>query len=309
MRVMRYDLVCRVRTMLLIALAALLYSPMGLAQEVKLDRVIGNWSIYCSENTTVRDCSLVTGAVADDDAKVWVKIAFAFSSPSEIQMTVRTPHLSRLKLSPGVSIAADDHHLGRVFIQDCYETSCQTTVALDPRIFRGFALSKVATFAYPTAEREGEALAINFEQFVLALNELAKAVFPPRTMAAMPVEGRPVQFRVELRKHPTTVRWGKPLKTCHNLPASKVVSVSSNFEIAEEKDFDQWLDGMKRCDGDVAWISSLTGEHGTALGVWGQTSKFVVYQKVKEKMPYVVTKGPLGEPQQPSSSTTGTGWR
>jgi len=191
--------------MMIALIASVSLSSTSLAQEVTLKSTVANWSIYCLKNVSEikpQDCSLVTAAVGESDPNVWVRVGLTQSSPQEMEMTIRTPRLEHLK--KGISIRTEDGQLGRAFIDTCDGSSCQTTVAVEPRMLRGLLAAATVTFEYQTSDEEGAALAVNTQQFAEALNEFNSTIFPAAMVAQSGGTSKPWIFTVELRTNPNT---------------------------------------------------------------------------------------------------------
>ena len=299
-----------------VAGGTLLISTKSIAQEVEQKSSVGGWSIFCVKNVpkpSIQDCSLVTSVVAGTESNAWVRLGIAFvSSPVEIEMTIRTPRLSYF--SKGVSIASGGYQLGRAFIEKCSESFCQTTVAVDARTLRGLAVAKTATLEYQISEEESVALAVNVEQFIPALGELGEAVGlgnPSAVADSLRSDGQGERnaefevFRVEMRTNPYDAptfqaddAWGRPLKDCFGAPATKLVRVSSDLKIQDDRNFEEWLSSSQRCaDRSVFWITrdAQDAQHlGRPETPLGEASKYAVYEKVKDKVPNVVTTDASG---------------
>jgi invasion protein IalB len=243
-----------------------------------LKNTIGNWSIYCLKDVSdikPQDCSLVTAAVAESNPSDWIKVGVTLSSPQDMEMTIRTPRLRYFKR--GISVTSDGAQLGRVFIDKCDDTFCQSTIALDSRMLSDLATAKVLTFEYQTHEHESIAIAVDAERFITALGELHKTVF------SAVVANVPWTFTVQLRTNPnskgSSYGWGTLLNDCYGSPATKVVKVS-NFEIQDGRSFEQWLSNSRRCSGEVVWITDDT--KSATKNFLSEASKYKVYMVVKD---------------------------
>jgi invasion protein IalB len=266
------------------------FANIGLAQEVALRSSFGNWSIYCLKDAPDPqpvDCSLVTAVAAQDNPNAWVKIGIAFSSPEELEMTIRTPRLNYFRR--GIVITSDSGPVGRAFIEKCEESFCLTTVAVDARILQGLTSTKSLTFEYQINENEGIVIAVDAEQFSTALVELNKVVFP--LLVADVEQGW--KFLVELRKNPnfgsSVYTWGARYPDCNGSPSHEIVKVS-NLKIENDRQLEEWLYNVQQCQESVVWVT------GETQGALGEASKYQVFLKIKDKMRNVVTTDTSGQP-------------
>jgi hypothetical protein len=174
-------------------------------------------------------------------------------------------------------------------------------------MLRGLTLSKTATFEYQVSDTASVALAVDIHQFIPMLGELQKAegfdVESDKKDAAT--------FRVELRTNPhqasgtaTADVWGKPLN-CGDAPAAKVVKVSYDLEIQDDKSFEEWLSSSSRCAAEsVFWILDAPPKMDKAA-LMNRVRKYAVAEKVKDKGKVVIAENsdvtgsvPLAVPNQ-----------
>jgi len=261
---------------------------------------IGDWVIFCVKGqSTVRDCSLVTAVEAETDSSIWLKLGFAFSSPYEIAMTIRTPRLNYFK--KGISISRDGRQIGRAFIDTCNEMSCQTTVSIEPAMLETLETSKKLTFEYQVAEADSVALSVNFDQFKLALTKLSNVTGLTPIAAVAPTSGNDqhyqsnerewinATFRVEIRQPAAaTDSWGKPVRDCLGSQPTKEVKVSYDLKIENLRSFEEWLSNSLRHCGStsVYWVINDPPTDKIALPYFRyKMLKDKVYRTVVEKVP------------------------
>jgi invasion protein IalB len=280
----------------------LAFSAGSSAQQVEKKNAKGPWSLYCvkdNPNPQPQDCSVVAALVATEDQSAWLKVAFAFEpSPIQITMTIRTPRLNYF--SKGISISTDQKHFGKVFIEKCADTYCQTTVYVDSKLLNGLATSKTATFAYQIGEDEGVSLAVGLQELAPVIGELAQ------TLGISDQQWKPEKHIVwvELRTNPSGFAptgketavdlLGTPLKDCYGAPAAKEVVVSANMRIENESNFEEWLSQSRPCAlKSVFWVSSEPQRQGSPHTMFGEASRYTVYERLRDKVPFVVFQDSL----------------
>jgi invasion protein IalB len=284
---------------MIVACAILSTPTKSFAQEVVQKTTVGDWTVYCLKklpNPKPQDCSIVTAVKGTADTNAWLRVAIAFeSSLSDISMTIRTPQLKFF--GKGISIRSDGNQLGRAFIERCYDSFCETTVRVDPRTLWGLAAAQKASFEYQISDDESIALAVNLEQFVPALGELARVLG-----FVNPLKDK--TFIVELRTKPSAAAnstsanagtkdiWGRPIE-CFGSAATKAVVVSADFRIRDDQNFDEWLSRSARCaDNNAVWIYGDSHMANTALG---ELSRYAVYKKVRGKVTNVFLTDSSGQ--------------
>jgi hypothetical protein len=93
--------------------------------------------------------------------------------------------------------------------------------------------------------------------------------------------------------------FGKPIKECAGKAAMRVVKVSSDLKIQNNRNFEEWLSNtQQRCGSNhVFWVLRDSQEHPVGYEtVFGEISKYTVYEKVRDKVPNVYISDSFGIP-------------
>jgi hypothetical protein len=291
-----YAMACLLRPLFYSALTAFgLFVEMTelSAQGVDIRAADGPWSIYCIKDKVApqpQDCSVITSAAAAEDQSMWVKVAFTFETlPTQLNMTIRTP---RLNYFSGISISTNLRQFGKVFIEKCGDSYCQTgSVRVDPILLSGLATADMAKFEYQTSDQEGISLTIDVQDLIPIVGKLAQILKIPDE------QWKPEDHTVlvVMKSSPSVVDVNGAdthSKDCHGWPAETSVTVSANLDIEDEEKFEAWLDNSALCaTKPVFWVYGDSSAPSTPLG---DASTHTVFQRVLEKVPMAVVSDPSG---------------
>jgi invasion protein IalB len=319
-----------VRALALLSVSALWYSTdfgRSVAGEVQRKSSIGNWSIYCASSKsklTIADCSMVSAVTAQNDPEQWIRVGLAYVSQSgDMEMTIRTPHLTYLQ--KGILISTERGQVGRAFVQRC-PNNCETTIGVGSRLLFELGSSDVAIFEYQMNETEGISLSLDLNSFIPAVAELRKVV-GLEAEAISAVEGKiaklmrlltfgyasrssETEYVVEMKYNPylsgfgqVSHVWGQPLDECYGTPAKTEVKVSIDLKVKNDAALNDWLDHTQACaSGAVFWISPKRQAAGklwdrAAYSAQEELGGYALLDLMRERVPNaVVTDAPGGAP-------------
>jgi invasion protein IalB len=257
------------------------------AQEVDKKSSFGIWPVYCSKEQppSPSSCAIVAGVVADDNPEAWAKVGFTIAPTGALEMTVRTPRLTYLK--GGVSIGFDGRQSGVAYIDKCFNSSCETTVAVSDRFVSHLGTRKKLTVEYQTKESEGVILAFDLADFVLAHSNLQtiaglseKVASSLETSQSSGFQGQGLHgsfiFAVERRKGDPALAMENatvgPLNKCGRVPPkvqalvgfspdSQGPSDHSHMIVENEDQLTRWLDISQACiASSVFWVVPVESE-------------------------------------------------
>ncbi|MGJ4903583.1 invasion associated locus B family protein [Bradyrhizobium sp. HKCCYLS2058] len=263
-------------------------------QEVELKGKYGDWSLYCLKDvdgSNYEKCSLTNGALAPDDPKLWTKVAITLVGPSgEVEMTIRTPLLKYFR--NGISLGFDGRQAVRAPIDTCSISSCESIISLNETLMDQVATRRQLSIEYQIQEARGIVIFLDLAQMRDALKALEKGTGLSSEVVASADRRRQMhdakvllERRVfELAANAGTSDWKAPLKTCRELPATKVVFVSQDLTIRQRDEVRDWAKKSKECDNSAVWVRQHSADSDRASGL-DRAPLWSVYGVVSEVAP------------------------
>lgn len=271
-----------------------------IAQEVELKDKFGLWSVYCLEDAKPRSdmCSTTAGVHANDNPDFWTKVAITIGSSSgDLAMTVRTPFLKNLR--SGISLGFDGRQAVKGIIDNCSNSFCESTIALDESLMNQIATRKKMSIEYQVSDQKSALLILDLDQILPALHSMRAGMRSAMASANDSKTGAeqsaPVRLVLERRKFERAVTassksaeaWKAPFQKCSEAPVTKVVVVNSDLTVQNEHEFREWTDKSSKCNADaVTWIKGDTNGNQTsaALGA-NRMASWTLYNYVSKLMP------------------------